>query len=81
MFFNSNNAYKDTQRETKSIFRYELSVIVSLGRHLGNFFHGNCYVSVKYESIGNYPVNTQRLFNAFKTSMRRCIGVEKMPCV
>ena len=53
VFFYKQNAYKHTQPEIKDIFKHKLSIIASTGKLLINFFRGNCYVSIKYDLIGN----------------------------
>ena len=35
------------------IFKHQLRIIVAIGKLLIKFFHGSCYVSMKYDLIGN----------------------------
>lgn len=52
-FLFKHNSYKHIQPEIKGIFKDKLSIIVNLGRVLTDFFHRNCYLSNKYDLIGN----------------------------
>ena len=51
--FNKHNAKKHIEVEVKGIFKHRLNITVNFPRLLIDFFHGNCYVSIKYDLIGN----------------------------